>query len=58
MNPSYADQFTYTVATSPYRISIACTAIVDRKHENPENSPVFVSGADGIIPVYVIMISK
>ncbi|KAF9259735.1 hypothetical protein L218DRAFT_1056371, partial [Marasmius fiardii PR-910] len=32
-NPSFSDQFTYTMTTSPYRISIACATLVDRKNE-------------------------
>ncbi|KAF9257233.1 hypothetical protein L218DRAFT_1019362, partial [Marasmius fiardii PR-910] len=52
-NPSFSDQFTYTMTTSPYRISIACATLVDRKNE-----VLFVSSADGIIPVYVIMFFK
>ncbi|KAL0574139.1 hypothetical protein V5O48_007802 [Marasmius crinis-equi] len=57
-SPSCSDQFTYTVTTSPYRISVACTVIADRKHEIPERTPTFVADADGIIPVYVIMFFK
>ncbi|KAJ8088535.1 hypothetical protein PM082_022608 [Marasmius tenuissimus] len=57
-DPSSSDKFTYTVTTSPYRISVACTAIADRKREVPENAPIFVADADGIIPVYVIMFFK
>ncbi|KAF9259090.1 hypothetical protein L218DRAFT_875663, partial [Marasmius fiardii PR-910] len=57
-NPSFSDQFTYTMTTSPYRISIACDTLVDRKNEIPENGPVFVSSVDGIIPAYVIMFFK
>ncbi|KAF9259754.1 hypothetical protein L218DRAFT_1056443 [Marasmius fiardii PR-910] len=46
------------MTTSPYRISIACATLVDRKNEIPENGPMFVSSADGIIPAYVIMFFK
>ncbi|KAI3609210.1 hypothetical protein WG66_010643 [Moniliophthora roreri] len=52
VNPARSDRFTYTVTTSPYRISVACNTVIQ------QNESVFVPVADAITPAFVIVFVK
>ncbi|TFK69963.1 hypothetical protein BDN72DRAFT_888149 [Pluteus cervinus] len=56
-NPALADRFATSCTSSPYRVMIACDALVHPGQISEEQS-VFVPVADAILPAYVIMYTK
>ncbi|KAF8808620.1 hypothetical protein BYT27DRAFT_7137078 [Phlegmacium glaucopus] len=61
-NPALADQHATSCTSSPYRVMIACDALVERSqctaNEFTEEESLFVPCSDAILPVYVFMYTK
>ncbi|KAF8808434.1 hypothetical protein BYT27DRAFT_7222906 [Phlegmacium glaucopus] len=61
-NPALADQHATSCTSSPYRVMIACDALVERSqctaNEFTEEESLFVLRSDAILPVYVLMYTK